>query len=471
MAGGSGTRLWPLSREYWPKQFLTLGGGEHTLLQQATLRAKSIAPNSDPLVMTNEELRFVAARQLAEVEIDSDIIAESVGRGTAMLACIAALYTLQKNAEGIVLLMPSDAWFQDDNDLVDRVHTALPLARQGYLTMLGVNPARADATLGYMKMGGPLGGGFRVSRFVEKPSSDVAEQMLLEGHYLWNIGLHIFQAQTMLEEMAQYSPDILEAAQATWDECSKHSSNTIHLCGDAWESARSTQVDNAVVEKSKRVAAVAYSGKWSDLGSYDALWRHDKKDDDGNVVHGQIITVDCRNNYIRAPRRTVTALGIKNTVVIADGDFVLIADREQSYRAPELLKIAKEKDWDDPTRPIRVHRPWGWFETMVSRPNYSVKRLLLWPGQAISLQSHKHRSERWVIVRGSPELVLDDETSTMQPDDTCFIPKGSTHRLSNKNVEPVEWIEVQTGSYFGEDDIQRYEDVYGRSVSPVPPIT
>ena len=466
MGGGAGTRLWPLSRPFWPKQYLALGHSDRSLLQEAVARAKLLSPHRDPLLIVSEELRFVAQRQMAEAGIDARFIAEQTGRGTAAVAAAACLAVAEEDPAGLVVLMPSDHVVDDENALSLALRQAVAVAASGCLALVGVEPDRPETGYGYLRLGAPmegLEGAVRVEEFVEKPSYEKAQQYQKEGGHLWNAGFHIFRAEQMLEQLERFSPQTLAAVRGAWE--GRGSRSVPLLGGEAWEAAPDVSIDVAVLEKAAEVGAVAYTGGWSDLGGYEALWRHSDKDEQGNVTRGQVLAVDAENNYLHAPRRSLVALGVEGLAVVSDDDFVLVADRAHANQVPAVLRELRGRDWEDPDQPVRVHRPWGWYESLIHRPNYQLKRICLWPGQAISLQRHAKRSEHWVITAGEAELTLGEQTRRMLPNDYVFIEVGTIHRLRNIGGDPVEWVEVQTGTYFGEDDIERLDDIYGRAGS------
>ncbi len=461
LSGGIGSRLWPVSRELHPKQFLPLAG-ELSMLQQ-TMHRTSRLEAANPLVVCNEEHRFMVAEQLRQQSIEaSALILEPAGRNTAPAVALAALQVVADDPDAVLLVLPADHLIQDNSAFADAVVKAIPLAERGRLMTFGVVPTSAETGYGYIRCGAELGTDlFELDTFVEKPDADTAQAYVDSGKYLWNSGMFLLRAETYLEELEQQAPDMLACcrramAQATRDMDFVRPDNQAFLASPA------DSIDYAVMEKTSRGGVVSLDCGWSDVGAWSALWEVADRDENGNVVEGDVILDDCRGSYVRSESRLVAATGIDNLVVVETPDAILVSDREQVQNVKRIVNRLKAAGRTEVTTHRKVYRPWGSYESLVESERFQVKRIVVNPGAALSLQMHHHRAEHWVVVHGTAEVTCEDRTFMLGEDESTYIPLGQKHRLANPGRIPLELIEVQSGSYLGEDDIVRFEDQYGR---------
>jgi mannose-1-phosphate guanylyltransferase/mannose-6-phosphate isomerase len=456
LSGGAGTRLWPLSRELMPKQLLRLAG-ERTLLQETALRL-----GTAPMVVCNHEHRFIVAEQLREVGIDPRaVLIEPVGRNTAPAAAVAALLLAESDPDALMLLMPSDHLIRESEAFRQAVAAAEPLARDGWMVTFGIRPTEPNTGYGYIRAGRTLGQGFAVERFVEKPDLATAESFVASGCYSWNSGIFLLPVATFLAEMAAHAPEILEGCRRALDR-GRTDLFFFRLDDESFAGLTGRSIDHAVMEPSERVAVVPVDMGWSDIGSWSALWRESETDESGNVVSGDVLAIDSAGCYLRGEGQMVAAVGLRDLVVVATDDAVLVADKAHDQQVKAVVEALKAKGRDEATRGRRGWRPWGWFQTIERGDRYQVKLIHVEPGAKLSLQKHWHRSEHWVVVRGTALVTRDESSFVLRENESTFIPAGSVHRLENPGRLPLELIEVQSGEYVGEDDIVRIEDDYGR---------
>jgi mannose-1-phosphate guanylyltransferase/mannose-6-phosphate isomerase len=461
LAGGYGTRLWPLSRKLLPKQFLALVS-ERSMLQEAVARTLRLANAAAPMVVVSEEHRFLAAEQLRAMgAAGAALLLEPEGRGTAPAAALAALATLERDPQAIIVLLAADHLIANPDALLRCVDAAVGLARDGHLVTFGIHPSGPATGYGYIVRGTPLGAGFRVQRFVEKPDALRAAQLIAAGDAYWNSGMFVFSADTYLQELAKHRPDIAAAARAAWS--ARASDRDFTRPGrEAFLASPQDSVDYAVMERTDKAAVVPGDFGWSDLGSWDTLWETGRKDERGNVAVGDIQLMDASYCYVRAEDRMVAVLGISNAVVVETSDAVLVASREHAQRVKEIVGRLADLKRTEHLSHDRVYRPWGYYESVDAGSRYQVKRIVVNPGQALSLQMHHHRAEHWVVVSGTARVTRGDELLTLAENQSTFIPVGTKHRLENAGDVPLQIIEVQSGDYLGEDDIVRFEDRYDR---------
>jgi mannose-1-phosphate guanylyltransferase/mannose-6-phosphate isomerase len=462
LCGGSGSRLWPMSRKLLPKQFLPLVG-ERTLFQDTVLRTRGMPQVQAPIVITNAEHRFMAADQLREIGVaPRALLLEPAGRNTAPAIAAAALQA-GDGADAILVVQPSDHLIGDVAAFQAAVGAALAPALDGYLVTFGVPPSHAATGYGYIEAGEPLGEqAFGIRRFVEKPGLEQAQAYLASGRYLWNSGMFVFLARCFLEELERFSPEILAAARSAVQRASADL-DFIRLDKDAFCASPSNSIDYAVMERTARGAVIRSAMQWSDVGSWASLWEVGDKDVAGNVARGDVSLRDARGCYVNAGGRHVSILGAEDLVVVETDDAVLVAARA---RAQEVKDVVDTLERDKRTEHIvhsRVHRPWGYFESIDAGPNFQVKRLMLKPAQRISLQLHRQRAEHWVVVSGIARVTRGEEVFNLEKNQSTYIPVGTKHRLENPGSEPLLIIEVQSGAYLGEDDIVRLEDSYNRA--------
>lgn len=467
LSGGSGTRLWPLSRASCPKQFLPLAG-DLTMLQMTMERLSGYAGIHEPLVVCNEEHRFLVAEQLREAGVQPKrVLLEPAGRNTAPAIAAAALVAGKYDPEAVMVVLPADHLISDRASFLTALEKAERAAKAGALVTFGVVPTVAETGYGYIKRGKPLGNevakdAYRVESFVEKPDAQTARTYLESGEYLWNSGMFVFRADRFLEEMERFAPDILNACR----DAISGASEDLDFCRlerAAFLRSPSDSVDYAIMERTEAAAVVPLDAGWSDIGSWSALQDVSDADTDGNVLLGDAIAVDTRGTYVRAEDRLVAAVGLEDHVIIETADAVLVARRDRVQDVKKVVEKLKEAGRDEAAFHRRMYRPWGFYEGVSRSDRFQVKRITVKPGASLSLQMHHHRAEHWVVVRGTAKVVCGEKELLYTEDQSTYIPVGTVHRLENPGVIPLELIEVQTGSYLGEDDIVRFEDCYGRN--------
>ena len=463
LSGGSGTRLWPLSRKNLPKQFLALSG-EATLFQQTVTRTRALKDVAAPIVVCSEEHRFLVAEQLRALKVDgASILLEPMPRNTAPAIALAAWQALAKDKDATLLVLPADHLIGDTASFAAAVDKALPLAKQGWLVTFGIRPEAPETGFGYIQRAESISdGSFRVERFVEKPDAAKAKEYVEAGNYEWNSGMFLFKAARFLEELQQYAPAMHAASKAAFD-VAKADLDFVRIDKEAFAASPDNSIDYAVMEKTTRAAVVPVSCAWSDIGSWDALWAISERDDDGNRLEGDVIAIDTRNCFVRGTeRRLVAALGLEDIVIVDTPDAVLVAPRARVQDVKRLVDKIKSDGRQEHLFHRKVYRPWGSYDSIDMGERFQVKRITVKPGAALSLQKHHHRAEHWVIVSGTAEVTRNEEVFLVAENESTYLPLGAVHRLRNPGKVPLELIEVQSGSYLGEDDIVRLEDVYGR---------
>ena len=464
LSGGSGTRLWPLSRRAYPKQFLPLLD-EETLLQSTARRVRAAKGFGAPLVICNEEHRFIIAEQLRLIDIEpSDIILEPVGRNTAPAAAAAALATVARDPDGIMLVMPSDHSIGDEAAFLADMAVAAKAAEAGALVTFGIRPTRPETGYGYIRQGdtySDIVGCHRVDRFVEKPVLEEAERLIAEGGHVWNSGIFMFRAARLLEEMKRYQPDVLAACEQALTAAKRDLSFT-RLDAAAFADSPSISIDHAIMEKTEDAAVVPASFDWSDVGAWDSAWQATPRDVDGNVLLGDVMADGSEGCYLRSESRLVAALGLKDIVVVETKDAVLVADKSRAQSIRALVDRLTAEDRGELDVHTRVYRPWGHYEDIDLGTRFRVKHICVHPGRQLSLQMHHHRAEHWIVVQGTARVTRGEEEVLLTENESTFIPIGVTHRLENPGRIDLKLIEVQSGSYLDEDDIVRFADSYGR---------
>lgn len=459
LSGGSGTRLWPLSREAYPKQFLPLAG-ELTMLQATWQRVAPIASRG-PLVIANEEHRFVAAEQLQQVGAEpAAIILEPVGRNTAPAIAVAALEATRDGADALLLVLPSDHVITDEAAFRAAVQAASSAAEAGKLVTFGIVPTGPETGYGYIKAAD--GQGVRaVERFVEKPDLDTATGYVASGQYYWNSGMFLFKASRYLQELERLQPAMLSACRTAW-EGARCDADFTRLDKDAFTAVPSDSIDYAVMEKTADAVVVPLDAGWNDVGSWTALRDVSQQDGDGNAHQGDVIAIDCRNTYAYG-QRLVAMVGLDDVIVVETDDAVLVGKADRMQEVKTVVAKLKADGRSEATWHRKVYRPWGAYDSIDNGERFQVKRITVKPGGTLSLQMHHHRAEHWIVVSGTAEVTRGDEVLLLSENQSTYIPLGVTHRLRNPGKLPLELIEVQSGSYLGEDDIVRFEDTYGRS--------
>ena len=456
MAGGSGTRLWPLSRVAYPKQFLRLHG-EDTMLQ-ATVKRLSGLDIQASITICNEEHRFFVAEQLREIDKLGSIILEPVGRDTAPAIALAALTAKD---DPLLLVLAADHVIKDEAAFRAAVIRAIPLAEAGELVTFGIVPSEPHTGYGYIKRGKDIGEGFEVDAFVEKPSSDVAQDYFSSGDYYWNSGMFLFRASNYLEELKRFRPDILEQWQRSVMNV-KTDLDFLRVDKDMFESCSAESVDYAVMEKTSHAVVVPLDAGWSDIGSWSSLWDISEKDSEGNSTHGDVILHNTRNSYVRSDNKLVAVIGVDDLVVVSTKDALMVAHKDSVQDVKmitESLKTQARSEWQ---LSREVYRPWGKYDSIDSGERYQAKRITVKPGAKLSVQMHHHRAEHWVVVSGTARVTNGDKTFLLSENESTYIPIGVVHALENPGKVELELIEVQSGSYLGEDDIVRLDDIYGR---------
>ncbi|MBN9205442.1 mannose-1-phosphate guanylyltransferase/mannose-6-phosphate isomerase [Methylibium petroleiphilum] len=469
MAGGSGTRLWPLSRGQYPKQFLTLSG-EHSLFQQALIRLRDLeAPGLSvraPLVVGSDDHRFLMQDQVSAAQLSAPtLLLEPVGRNTAAALTLAALQAASDDADPVLVVSPADQTVADPAAFVAALRRAAAWAAEGAIVVIGVKPQRPETGFGYIRLD-TSDDRSRVAEFVEKPDAPTAARYVESGDYFWNAGLFVVRASDWLRAIESFRPDIAAATKAAWI-ARRADGPFIRPDRALFEAIPSESVDYAVMEKCPKtkmdIRMVGLDAGWSDLGAWDAVWQQQGKDAAGNVVDGDAIIEDCRGTLVHATSRLVSVVGVDNLVVVETPDAILVTDRSRSQDVRKVVARLEGDSRTEHTLHRRVHRPWGWYDSVDAGPRFQVKRILVKPGATLSLQMHHHRAEHWIVVSGTAEVTCGESKRLLTENQSTYIPLGETHRLANPGSIPLEIIEVQSGSYLGEDDIVRFEDSYGRA--------
>ena len=461
LSGGSGTRLWPLSRQAYPKQFLALAG-EDTMLQATWQRVAELA-SAAPLVVANEDHRFMVAEQLRQVGCTpAAIVLEPVGRNTAPAIAVAALQATADGTDPLLLVLPSDHVIADAAGFRAAVAAATPAAQNGKLVTFGIVPTAAETGYGYIQA---VAGGDApvraVARFVEKPDAATAAQYLASGQYFWNSGMFLFQASRYLAELERHAPAMLAACRKAFAAAARDA-DFVRLDKAAFAACPSDSIDYAVMEKTADAAVLPIDVGWNDVGSWSALWEVAQQDGDGNAHHGDVIALDCRDTLAWGDRRLLAMIGLRDIVVVDSDDALLVAHKDHVQDVKEVVARLKAEGRSESNLHRKVYRPWGAYDSIDMGERFQVKRITVNPGAALSLQMHHHRAEHWIVVSGTAEVTRGEETLLLSENQSTYIPLGVTHRLRNPGKVPLELIEVQSGSYLGEDDIVRFEDVYGR---------
>ncbi|MBS3649017.1 mannose-1-phosphate guanylyltransferase/mannose-6-phosphate isomerase [Pseudaminobacter sp. 19-2017] len=467
LCGGSGTRLWPLSRKSYPKQFSQLMGEES--LFQASARRLSGPGFARPVIITGDPFRFIVTEQLAAIERDpAAILIEPEGRNTAPAVLAAALWMERSDPDALMLVAPSDHVIPDAAAFREAVAAGAPAARSGQIVTFGIRPTRPETGYGYLELKEALGAfDFKpqpLVRFVEKPDAARAADMLEAKNYLWNAGIFLFTARTIIDAFRAHAPGLFEpVSQAVKD--SRSDLAFVRLASEPWREAEAISVDYAVMERADNLSVIPYDKGWSDLGGWDAVWHESGPDGEGNVCAGNATAIGCRDTLLRSEsaRLELVGIGLEDIVAVAMPDAVLVARKSDSQQVKDAVAVLKARRAQQAECFPVDHRPWGWFESLVLGPRFQVKRIVVQPGAALSLQSHHHRSEHWIVVEGTAKVTIDGEVKLVSENQSVYIPLGAVHRMENPGKVPMVLIEVQTGSYLGEDDIIRYEDVYARS--------
>ena len=462
IAGGSGTRLWPLSRSLYPKQFLPLSS-EYSMLQETLLRLEGLSALS-PITICNEEHRFIVAEQLRSIDRSGSIILEPSGRNTAPAIALAAQVTsmLMNLEDPVLLVLPADHIIKNHAELTTTIAKALPLAEQGSLVTFGIAPRMAHTGYGYIQRGEQRGNGYQVQKFVEKPAQEIAQAYIEAGDYYWNSGMFLFKASRYLEELEAYRPDIYSACMTALENSSEDL-DFIRVNKEAFLRCPEESIDYAVMEKTEHAVVVPLDAGWDDIGSWSAVWEIGEHDQNGNATRGDTILHDSKDCLLYGGERLITAVGLENIVVVDTKDAVLVADKHKVQEVKKVVEHLKAEGRSEFKLHREVFRPWGSYDSIEQGERYQVKRITVQPGQKLSLQMHHHRAEHWIVVSGTAKVTNGDQEIILSENQSTYIPLGTLHRLENPGKIPLEIIEVQSGSYLGEDDIVRFEDSYGRT--------
>lgn len=467
LCGGSGTRLWPLSRQSYPKQFARLTG-ETSLFQASALRCTTDG-FAAPLVVTGDPFRFIVLEQLAGVEIaPQGVLIEPAARNTAPAVLAAALWLAARDPQAVMLVLPSDHVIPDADAFRAAVNAALPQAQAGDLVTFGIQPTRAETGYGYLRLTSALSansfGPQPLAAFVEKPDAARAAAMVADGMHLWNAGIFLFSVRTILDAFARHAPDVL----ATAEKAMAAATTDLAFCRidpAIWDELPDISIDYAIMEKADNLSVMPYGGRWSDLGGWEAVWQESGPDAQGNVVTASATAIDCKDTLLRSEVEglELVGIGLDGMVAVAMPDAVLVARKDQAQKVKEAVAALKARGAKQATAFTREFRPWGWYESLALGSRFQVKRIVVHPGAALSLQSHHHRSEHWIVVEGTAKVTVNETVQIVSENQSVYIPLGAVHRMENPGKLPMVLIEVQTGSYLGEDDIVRYEDRYARS--------
>ncbi len=494
LCGGSGTRLWPLSRSGFPKQFLALSGDEakKSLFQEAVERLNTLGASGQnsmgielckTVIVTNEEHRFLVTDQLRELpQVKASLLLEPVGRNTAPALSLAALYTSEENkqtastpADPILVITPADQTIQNSAAFTKALQNCVDVVAADNsnktIAILGITPTSPQTGYGYIKVkGDAFNDAYTVERFVEKPNEATAKQYLAEGGYFWNGGMFVLRASTWLAALNEFRPDIAHSTQAAWNGRAIDQSGDVQFIRpdqELFKSIPSASIDYAVIEKCPGskfiVKMVELDAGWNDLGAWDAVWQVGNQDQNGNITTGDTLITNSKNSLVHASSRLVSAVGVENLIIVETADAVLVADRKNSQDVKHIVNQLESQKREEKNLHRKVSRPWGWYDSVDEGERFKVKRIQVKPGASLSLQMHHHRAEHWIVVKGTAEITNGDQVILLTENQSTYIPQGQTHRLANPGKTPLEIIEVQSGSYLGEDDIVRFEDTYGRS--------
>jgi mannose-1-phosphate guanylyltransferase/mannose-6-phosphate isomerase len=464
LSGGSGTRLWPVSRRNLPKQFLSLSG-DGTLFQQTVTRTRGLPSVGAPIVVASEDHRFLAADQLLELgTTGATIVLEPVARNTAPAIALGALKALESDPDALLLVLPADHLIGDAESFGKAVQQALPAAREGWLLTFGIHPDRPETGFGYIRRAESIGeNAYRVGKFVEKPDLSTAESYLKDGGYDWNSGMFMFKASRYLEELGTHAPAMLAAVREAYATGHKDL-DFVRVDSDAFAKVPDNSIDYAVMEKTSHAAVIPVDCAWSDIGSWSALWMSGEHDAQGNQREGDTMAIDTRNSLLRShDRHMIATVGVEDLVIVSTPDATLVAHRSAAQDVKKVVDQLKASGRTEHSFHRVVHRPWGSYDSLEAGGRFQVKRIVVKPGASLSLQKHHHRAEHWIVVSGTAEVTCDENVFLLGENQSTYIPLGSVHRLRNPGKMPLELIEVQSGSYLGEDDIVRFDDVYGRA--------
>ncbi len=468
MCGGTGSRLWPLSRKSFPKQFLTLNNKKKSLLQNTQLRLQTLKNLDKPILVCNEEHRFIVAEQMREINIKPfSILLEPFGRNTAPAITIAALKALElgEKIDPIILVLSSDHEIANTENFIETVNMGLDFAKKGRLVTFGVIPKSPHTGYGYIKAEKPFNSknisGANIIEFTEKPNLELAENFIKDKRFTWNSGIFMFRAKTILNELKNYAPEVLKCCKESLVK-SNFDLDFQRLNKETFKRCPNISIDISIMEKSNKGTVLPLDAGWSDIGSWESLWESSEKDENGNVIKGRVINLSSSNSFLNSNNRLLVGIGLKNIIAIETKDAILISEKSESEKVKNIVEVLNKRGFQEGERHLKIYRPWGFYISIAEESTWQVKMIEVKPGGKLSLQMHHHRSEHWVIVKGRAKVEIDHKVEYLSENQSTYIPLGSKHRLSNPGKIPLVIIEIQSGSYVGEDDIVRFEDLYGR---------
>ncbi len=468
LCGGSGSRLWPLSRKSFPKQFLELNNSKNSLLQNTYIRLKTLNNLDNPILVCNEEHRFIVAEQMRRINIKPlSILLEPFGRNTAPAIAISALKALElDDPDPILLVLSSDHEIKQNEKFLELINHGFESAKKNNLVTFGIIPNSPQTGYGYIKTKNPFKEnnytGENILEFIEKPSLEKAKEFIQDKRFTWNSGIFMFKAKTILQELNKFSPDIVKCCKDSISD-SKKDLEFQRIDREVFNDCPNISIDLSVLEKTDRGVVLPLDAEWSDIGSWQALWENSDKDEEGNFIKGKVISLASKNCYFSSDKRLLVGIGLQNIIVAETNDAILIAERSQSQKVKEIVSILKDKGFSESESHSKIYRPWGSYTSIVKDSRWQVKLIKVKPGERLSLQMHHHRAEHWVIVKGTAKIEIDSKEFILFENQSTYIPLGSKHRLSNPGKIPLSLIEIQSGTYLGEDDIERFDDNYGRS--------
>ncbi len=465
LSGGKGSRLWPLSRECHPKQYLFINDkSKHSLLQSTYFRLIGIEGLDSPLVICNEEQRFIVAEQLRKIEINpKSIILEPIGRNTAPAIALAALYALREGIDPVLLVLSSDHYIKDNKKFRTTINKGYEFANKGRLVTFGIIPTRPETGYGYIEAKDDLGenDSSEIKKFIEKPNKSLAKKLIENKCFTWNSGIFLFKASIIINEIKKYKPEIIEICKNSVHVNDKIF-NFIRIDKTIFEKCPNIPIDIAVMEKTKLGTVLPLDAGWSDIGNWQTVWEESDKDSNGNFKKGKVLIKESNNCYVRSEERLIVGIGLKDIIIVETSDAVLVSHKDSTQSVKDVVKDLKENNFVEAKFNKKIFRPWGNYTSISLDKSWQVKRLEIKPSETLSLQLHRHRSEHWVVVKGIADVEIDGIKKILQTNESIFVPLGSKHRLSNKGNIPLVIIEIQTGEYLGEDDIERFDDIYGR---------
>ncbi len=468
MCGGTGSRLWPLSRKSFPKQFLSLNDRKYSLLQNTQLRLQKLKNLYSPILICNEEHRFIVAEQMREIDITPfSILLEPFGRNTAPAITIAALKALElkDGLDPIILVLSSDHIINKPDVFIKVIKAGVEYAKKERLVTFGIIPESPHTGYGYIKAENPFNeekiSGEKIIEFTEKPNAELAEKFIQDKSFTWNSGIFMFKAKTILDEFKKYAPDVLELCKESLSK-SKFDLDFQRLNKETFKKCPNISIDFSIMEKSNKGTVLPLDAGWSDIGSWESLWENSEKDNNGNVVKGRVVNLLSNNSYLSSNSRLLVGIGLQNIIAVETNDAILIANKSESQKVKDIVKKLKKIEFPEGEQHLKIYRPWGFYISIAQEATWQVKMIQVKPNGKLSLQMHHHRSEHWVIVKGRAKVEVESKTEYLNENQSVYIPLGSKHRLTNPGKIPLILIEVQSGSYVGEDDIVRFEDKYGR---------